>query len=40
MSENEGKGKKSVSFSESVEYNMEKVAEDNLDDPLELNETK
>ena len=39
VSENEGKSKKSVIFSESVEYNMEKVPEDNLDDTLELNET-
>ena len=39
VSENEGKSKKSASFSESVEYKMEKVAEDNLDDTLELNET-
>ena len=39
MSETEGKCKKSVSFSESVKYNMEKVPENNLDDTLELNET-
>ena len=39
VSENEGKGKKLVSFSENVEYNTEKVPEDNLDDTLELNET-
>ena len=37
--ENEGKSKKSVSFSKSVECNMETVSEDNLDDTLELNET-
>ena len=39
VSENEGKSKKLVSFLESVEYNMEKVAEDNLDDTLKLIET-
>ena len=39
VSENERKSKKLVSFLESVEYNMEKVPEDNLDDTLELNET-
>ena len=37
--ENEGKIKKSVSFSKSVECNMETMPEDNLDDTLELNET-
>ena len=37
--ENEGKSKKSVSFTKSVECNMKTVPEDNLDDTLELNET-
>ena len=36
--ENEGKSKKSISFSKSVECNMETVPEDNLDDTLELDE--
>ena len=39
VSENEGKSKMLVSFLESVEYNTEKVPEDNLDDTLELSET-
>ena len=37
--ENEGKSKKSVSFSKSVECNTETVPEDSLDDALELHET-
>ena len=39
MSETEGKSKTLVSFLESLEYNMEKVVEDNLDGTLKLNET-
>ena len=37
--ENEGKSKKLVSFSKSVECNMETVPKENLDDTLELSET-
>ena len=37
--ENEGKSKKLVSFSKSVECNTGTVPEDNLDDTLKLNET-
>ena len=35
----EGKNRKAVSFSETVVYNMQNVAEENLDDTLEVNDT-
>ena len=35
----EGKSRKAVSFSETVAYNMQNVAEENLDDTLEVNDT-
>ena len=35
----EGKSRKAVSFSETVVYNMQNVAEENLDDTLEVNDT-
>ena len=35
----EGKSRKAMSFSETVVYNMQNVAEENLDDTLEVNDT-
>ena len=35
----EGKSRKAVSFSETVAYNTQNVAEENLDDTLEVNDT-